>query len=226
MVWYPKVELRAMSDESDDEEMSFNLPRESIEPAPKGFNAPSSSSDPSSLTSSDSSSSSSSPLTTQPPPPKRRKVKGTGKGQKSGKGSTGSRGSASKPCGKRAQKEEKTLPEIKLSSVAALGWAKRICDFSYQKGGKCHYDHIDVITEFTGSSCVEAAVESIVSHMDPKPALNFCYSADVKPGCRKVAMTTRLDLGCTNHSKHMMTNKTPKTCSSIVPDLIPWFAPS
>lgn len=39
-------------------------------------------------------------------------------------------------------------PEIKLSSVAALGWAKRICEFSYQNGGKCHYDHVEVIVEF------------------------------------------------------------------------------
>ena len=64
--------------------------------------------------------------------------------------------------------------------------------FAYQNDGECAYDHVDVFTEFSGSTCAESAVESVINHMNPKPTLNFCYSADIKSGCRKVGYVNTL----------------------------------
>ena len=51
-------------------------------------------------------------------------------------------------------------------------------------------------TEFSGSTCAESAVESLVSYMDDseKPALYFHSTADIKPSCRSVAARTRVVL--------------------------------
>ena len=103
------------------------------------------------------------------------------------------------------------IDSTQLCSTAALGWAKRVCSFAYQNDGECAYDHVDVFTEFSGSTCAESAVESVINHMNPKPTLNFCYSADIKSGCRKVAMSTRYDLGCLKHTNKNIVITMPTT---------------
>lgn len=194
-----------MSGDSDDD-VSFHLLMRP--PAPLSNTMPPNRKDCSTSTSSSSSTSSSRSTssseeqvqaTTQGPPSKRQR-KGKGKGRKSRPEKSDRDVETNE-----GDKHQRNIDSTKLCSTAALGWAQRVCSFAYENGGKCAYDHVDVFTEFSGSTCAESAVESVINHMDPKPTVNFCYSADIKSGCRKVAMSTRYDLGCFKHIK--------KTCS-------------
>ena len=205
-----------MCDDSDDDDISFHLLlRPPPEPLPNDVppNRQDSSSSSSSTSSSRSTSSSSSSekvqATTSREPPSKRQRKGKGKGNRQ----------ANRPE-KNDDKDEvqSRFDSIKLCSTAALGWAQRICSFAYQNGGGCAYDHVDVFTEFSGSTCAESAVESVINHMDPKPTLNFCYSADIKPGCRKVAMLTRHDLGFLKQQKNLITM--PTVCKNTNAGLV------
>ena len=90
------------------------------------------------------------------------------------------------------QEAHDRLDGFKISSLEPLKWAEKLCLFAASHGGVCPYDSIDVFTEFSGTTCAESAVESVLSHMrGKKPMVNFCYTADVKTACRQVAMSTR-----------------------------------
>lgn len=99
------------------------------------------------------------------------------------------------------QETKDRLDSFQVSSLEPLKWAEKICLCSANHGGVCPYDSVDIFTEFSGSTCAESAVESVVNHMTGKPpSLNFCYNADVKSACRQVAMSTRHVLGgCSSH---------------------------
>lgn len=165
---------------------------------------------------------------TREPPVKKRKGKGgrKGKGTSGRKGKGGSKkckkgrgkGKSSRPAKRPATKttsdrnrnsakktkEQETqdrLDSFQVSSLEALKWAEKLCLCCANHGGVCPYDSVDIFTEFSGSTCAESAVESVVNHMTGKPpSLNFCYNADVKSACRQVAMSTRHVLGgCSSH---------------------------
>ena len=145
---------------------------------------------------------------TPEPPLKTRKGgrKGKGKG-KSSRQKPLKRPSAKRPAARAERKPAKKirsktalakqeahdrLDGFKLSSLEPLKWAEKLCLFAASHGGVCPYDSVDVFTEFSGTTCAESAVESVISHTgEKKPTLNFCYAADVKTACRQVAMSTR-----------------------------------
>jgi hypothetical protein len=203
-----------MTDDSDDDVSFHLLLRPLPEPLPNDVppnrkDSSSSSRSPSSSRSTSSSSSEQVQATASQEPPSKRQRKGKGKGK-----GRANRSEKTKQTNAKENDEDKTQRDIdstQLCSTAALGWAKRVCSFAYQNDGECAYDHVDVFTEFSGSTCAESAVESVINHMNPKPTLNFCYSADIKSGCRKVAMSTRYDLGCLKHTNKNIVITMPTT---------------
>ena len=74
-----------------------------------------------------------------------------------------------------------------------FSWGRRMCKRAEDAGCSCSYKRINVFTEFTGSTCAESAVESIINSMDKKsrPDVKFMSMADIKYSCREVAMATR-----------------------------------
>ena len=92
------------------------------------------------------------------------------------------------PEGHREPQEDLCLAHEEIFS-----WGKRMCKHAEDAGCSCSYKQIYVFTEFTGSTCAESAVESIVNFMDKKsrPAVTFMSMADIKHSCRQVAMATR-----------------------------------
>lgn len=101
---------------------------------------------------------------------------------------------------RKAQKtpvaEQSTIDEPTFGGITVHAWAQRICSNALSAGYHCSYKTVNVFTEFSGSTCPESAIESVVSFMpkDEKPQLNFRTMADLKPGCRSVAMKTRIGL--------------------------------
>ena len=97
------------------------------------------------------------------------------------------KGSAS-PEGHREPQED-----LRLAHEEIFSWGKRMCKRAEDAGCSCSYKQINVFTEFTGSTCAESAVESIVNFMDKKsrPDVKFMSMADIKHSCREVAMATR-----------------------------------
>ena len=76
-------------------------------------------------------------------------------------------------------------------------WAKRICHELNKMGfQESPFRRVNVYTEFTGSTCAESAVESVVNNMlgNHKIELRFKSMADIKTTCRKVCMATRRNL--------------------------------
>ena len=76
-------------------------------------------------------------------------------------------------------------------------WAKRICHEVNNMGfQESPFRKVNVYTEFTGSSCAESAVESVVNNMlgKHKIELRFKSMADIKTTCRTVCMATRRSL--------------------------------
>lgn len=73
-------------------------------------------------------------------------------------------------------------------------WAKRICEMIHSKGHTASpFTVVNVYTEFSGSSCAESAVESVVNNIlgEKRVQLHFKSMADIKTTCRKVCMATR-----------------------------------
>lgn len=83
--------------------------------------------------------------------------------------------------------------EFPTETLEVFRWAQRFWKKAMSKGCQCTYKKVNVYTEFTGSTCAESAVEAVVSAMKPseKPEVYFGSAADIKPACRKVAMSTR-----------------------------------
>ena len=83
--------------------------------------------------------------------------------------------------------------EFPTETLEVFRWAQRFWKKAMSKGCQCSYKKVNVYTEFTGSKCAESAVEAVVSAMKPseKPEVYFGSAADIKPACRKVAMSTR-----------------------------------
>ena len=83
--------------------------------------------------------------------------------------------------------------QFPTETLEVFRWAQRFWKQSMSKGCQCTYKKVNVYTEFTGSTCAESAIEAAVSAMktSEKPELHFGSVADIKPACRKVAMSTR-----------------------------------
>ena len=83
--------------------------------------------------------------------------------------------------------------DLRLAHEEFFSWGKRMCKRAEDAGCSCSYKQINVFTEFTGSTCAESAVESIVNFLDKKsrPDVKFMSMADIKHSCREVAMATR-----------------------------------
>ena len=154
-----------------------------------------------SQTSSSSSSSTSSSGTPSRPPslkgsPRRSRNKGKSKGKK-GRKTTAKTPAKKKtsPKKSKAQAQIDAVNSVVVGSLEPFQWAARICNSAKESGAKCSFQKIDLVTEFTGTTCAEAAVESLVNNMDScKPELNVCYMADIKASCRRVEMSTRPEL--------------------------------
>lgn len=98
---------------------------------------------------------------------------------------------------KQAQDEQRKtqLDQLQVHRPEAFRWAKRmfgVCG----AGRKCKFDRIDMFSEFSGTTCAESAMESVVNHIstDERPEFFFTYTADIKPACRQTAMATRHQL--------------------------------
>ena len=174
--------MSLVSDDDDDDMTFHSGPIRQDATAPKAA-AETSSSLSSSTSSSSTSSSPPQAIASQEPPSKKPRIQR--------KKQSGENRNAPKPVLSKTSEAKMTVDSTKLLSTEALKWAERLCKFAYESNGKRAYDRVDVFTEFSGSTCAESAVESVINHMNPKPELNFCYAADIKPGCRKVATSTR-----------------------------------
>jgi hypothetical protein len=78
--------------------------------------------------------------------------------------------------------------------LGVFQWAKRICDAIKTAGFvESPFRVVNVYTEFSGSTCAESAVESVVRNLlgNQRVQLNFKSMGDIKPTCRKVCMATR-----------------------------------
>ncbi len=81
-----------------------------------------------------------------------------------------------------------------MSHEEVFSWAQRMCSKARKASGTpCPYRRVNVYTEFTGSTCAESAVESIVNNLPCKqrPEVRFLSMADIKQSCRTVAMASR-----------------------------------
>ena len=54
-----------------------------------------------------------------------------------------------------------------------------------------HTGRVHVCTEFSGSGCAEAALQSVVNSVNKGCDICFKYAADIDPSCRRVLMDTR-----------------------------------
>ena len=85
---------------------------------------------------------------------------------------------------------------LEMKNLDIFKWAHRICSALVNSGyDKCPFKVLNVYTEFSGSSCAESSVESIVNNiMGQCFELHFKSTADIKTTCRKVCMSTRGNL--------------------------------
>ena len=75
-------------------------------------------------------------------------------------------------------------------TLTPWAWAKRFVDLLKTAGFKLPPERrVRMFSEFSGSSCPEAAAQSIAHELGP--SLSFVSAADLDPQCRKVIMHTR-----------------------------------
>ena len=94
---------------------------------------------------------------------------------------------------RKVQAQPYVSDEPHLEHAEVFAWAKRMCECAKKAGCSCSYKQVNVFTEFTGSTCAESAVESVINSMDSssRPAVQFKSMADIKQTCRDLAMATR-----------------------------------
>ena len=99
-----------------------------------------------------------------------------------------------KPTGAGPRRGDIDFPDpvqLKISgSTKPWQWAQ-VFQSCLQEAGHTMPAHqkVQVFTEFTGSTCAEAAAESIGSHMGV--TFDFVSAGDINPQCRKVIQSTR-----------------------------------
>ena len=77
-------------------------------------------------------------------------------------------------------------------STDAFSWAKRFAHRAQSAGLlMSHTGWVHVCTEFSGSGCAEAALQSVVNSVNKGCDICFKYAADIDPSCRRVLMDTR-----------------------------------
>ena len=84
-----------------------------------------------------------------------------------------------------------------MESLGRLPMGQKNCDAIKTAGFvESPFRVVNVYTEFSGSTCAESAVESVVRNLlgNQRVQLNFKSMGDIKPTCRKVCMATRKGL--------------------------------
>ena len=106
---------------------------------------------------------------------------------------------------KRNEQGEVDSVDVPLEKVTHWEWASRFKKRVAEKGIGVTYNlkEVNVFTEFTGSTCAESAIESVVNNLpdEQKRRVVFSSVGDIKKNCRDVAMHTRrflsiMLLGC------------------------------
>ena len=98
----------------------------------------------------------------------------------------------SQPRSRKKESEQKS-DEFTMKRLDVFHWAQRICERLKSKGiCGSPFHTANIYTEFSGSTCAESAVETVVRNMvGDKVKINFKSMADIKSNCRKVCAATR-----------------------------------
>ena len=117
-----------------------------------------------------------------------------GKVKKRPSSSAKKRPSSTGPRGAQRKSQPHPKPvDLDMKKMDVFKWAHRICTALVNSGyDKCGFKVLNVYTEFSGSTCAESSVQSIVNNiMGQSFELHFKSTADIKSTCRTVCMSTR-----------------------------------